>query len=288
MTGAGVLRPATLAGVSYPADPPMLRALLDGFLARIPGPRSGGDARLVIAPHVDFARGGLCYAHAYREVARSRADLFVVFGTAHATPPCPFTLTRRDYATPLGPLPCDRALAGRLAAEVGEAPLFAAEACHDEEHSIEFQAVWLRHLFPRRAIRMLPVLCSSLAHLPDPALATDRFLSALRRLLAGRAVCFVAGADLAHVGPSYGDPRPPGAAALAALAAEDRATLGLVASGDAAAFHADAASSDARRRICGTAPIYAALRAAGTGARLLHYRQWSDGADSVSFAAAAG
>ena len=40
--------------------------------------------------------------------------------------------------------------------------------------------------------------------------------------------------------------------------------------------------------MCGVAPIYAAMRAAGRGARLLHYGQWTDGTDMVSFAAAAG
>ena len=53
-------------------------------------------------------------------------------------------------------------------------------------------------------------------------------------------------------------------------------------------FHADAVRDDARRRLCGTAPIYAAMRASGAGARVLHYERWSDGRDSVSFAAAAG
>ena len=61
-----------------------------------------------------------------------------------------------------------------------------------------------------------------------------------------------------------------------------------MAAGDAAGFHQEAIRDDERRRLCGTAPIYAALRASGARARLLHYQQWTDGTDSVSFAAAAG
>jgi MEMO1 family protein len=280
-------RPAHLAGVCYPAEPGELRRLLDGLLSRVPAPRGSGDARLLVAPHVDFARGGAGYARAYREIARSRAELFVVFGTAHAPPPHPFTLTRRDYQTPLGPVPTDRALADRLASDLGPG-LLAAEPCHREEHSVEFQMVWLRHLFPGRALRTLPVLCSGLSHLPDPRPAAGPFLESLARALAGIEVCFVAGADLAHAGPLYGDAEPPSRERLAALAADDRRTLAFLEAGDPGGFHRDAARDGARRRICGAAPIYAAMRAARRGARLLHYQQWSDGADSVSFAAAAG
>jgi AmmeMemoRadiSam system protein B len=280
-------RPAHLAGVCYPAQPGELRQLLDRLLARVPAPRGTGDARLLVAPHVDYARGGAGYAHAYREIARSRAELFVVFGTAHASPPHPFTLTRRDYATPLGPVPTDRALADRLASELGP-ELLAAEDCHREEHSVEFQMLWLRHLFPDRAIRALPVLCSGLSHLPDPRPTAGPFLESLARAVAGCDVCWVAAADLAHAGPLYGDAGPPAAARLEALAAEDRRTLAFLEAGDAEGFHRDAARDDARRRICGAAPIYAAMRASRRGARLLHYQQWSDGTDSVSFAAAAG
>jgi AmmeMemoRadiSam system protein B len=106
--------------------------------------------------------------------------------------------------------------------------------------------------------------------------------------VAGRRVCFVASADLAHLGPHYGDPRAPTPAEAAALERRDRETLAFVERGDAAGFHRDALRDDERRRLCGLAPIYAALRASGTGARVLHYERWTDGVDSVSFAAAAG
>jgi hypothetical protein len=281
-------RPAHLAGACYPDQAAALRGLLDGLLAQAPRNGSAGDARLLVAPHVDFARGGLTYAHAYRGMAGSRADLFVVFGTAHASPPFPFTLTRQDYDTPLGPVPTDLGLVDRLAAELGREELLGAEACHREEHSVEFQMVWLRHLFPGRPIRALPVLCSTVSHLPQRRPAATRFLASLARATAGRAVCFVAGADLAHTGPQYGDAAPPTRAQLAALAAEDRRTLAFLEAGDAEGFRLDAERDDARRRICGTTPVWAAMRAAGRGARLLHYHQWSDGTDSVSFAAAAG
>jgi len=276
-------------GSVYPAEPGALREALDRVLA-LPagaGPAPAGPVRLVIAPHLDYARGAAGYAHAYRALAAADADLFVVFGTAHSTPPHLFTLTRLDHDTPLGPVPTDAAAVARLAEALGEEELFEDELTHREEHSIELQLVLLRHLV-RRPFTALPVLCSSVSAGRDPALATAAFLRALERAVAGRRVCYVAGADLSHVGPMYGDPRPFSRRELAMLAEEDRRTLALLCAGDAEAFHKDAVRDDDRRRICGTAPIYAALRASGARPRLLHYEQWTDDLDAVTFAAAAG
>jgi AmmeMemoRadiSam system protein B len=279
------IRPASCAGSVYPAEPEALRAALDGWL-RAPPARPAAPTRLLVAPHIDYPRGARAWARAYAALSTD-ADLFVVFGTAHQTPPRLFSLTRRDHATPLGTVPTDLAVVDAIAAEVGAAEVLRDDAVHDGEHSIELQLVVLRHRI-RRPFAVLPVLCSSLSHLAEPARFTARFLGALGRAVRGRRVCFVASADLAHVGPAYGDARSPRADELARLEARDRETLAFLAAGDAEGFHRDAARDDERRRLCGLAPIYAAVKASGTGARLLHYERWTDGVDSVTFAAAAG
>src|SRR5207245_11450420 len=129
---ASPTRPATHAGGAYAGEPGELRAMLDGFFAPPdgPGPIDGARAaeperrgqspapvvRGVIALHIDFHRGGSAYAWAYRELAeRSRADLFVIFGTCHAGMEHPFALTRKDYASPLGDVPVDRDFVDALA-----------------------------------------------------------------------------------------------------------------------------------------------------------------------------
>ena len=286
-------RAPACAGGAYPGDGRDLEAMLAGYFAHRdgPGPRAGApgrDLRLLVAPHIDFGRGGPSYAHAYGALDGCDADLYVVLGTAHASPRRLFTLTRQDFETPLGPVPVDRAAAGALVAALGEEELLADELVHRGEHSVEFQVVWLRWLLGPRPFTILPVLCSSISGLDDPAAATAPFLAALARATAGRRVCVVAGADLAHAGPQYGDPAPVSEAALAGLGAEDLRSLAFLERGDAAGFHRDATRDDGRRRLCGVAPIYAAMRAAGSGARLLHHGQWWDGTDTVSFCAAAG
>src|SRR5690606_26568728 len=128
-------------------------------------------------------RGGPAYAHGYKALVEGTdADVFVVFGTAHVSPASLFTLTRRHYDTPLGPVPTDPAVVEKLAERLGDG-VFGDELVHRDEHAIEFQAVWLRHLFGDRPISMVPILCSSLYGLaagglrPEQEPEIERFLA---------------------------------------------------------------------------------------------------------------
>jgi AmmeMemoRadiSam system protein B len=224
---------------------------------------------------------------------RSDADLFVIFGTCHAGMAHPFALTGKDYESPLGPVAVDRAFVESLAARARQ-DCFGAELAHRIEHSIEFQAVFLRYLFDgRRDIAIVPVL-TSFAHealargrRPEDDPRVPRFLDALAETIAasGRRVALVAGADLAHVGPRFGDPEPVTPLELARIADEDRAMLAAVEAGDPAAFFESVAGDDDRRRICGLSPIWTLLAALGGGrGELKRYAQWPDPQGVVTFA----
>ena len=293
-------RPASHAGGAYPDEPAALRAMMDGFFEPPAGPGAIGSdgagprVTALVAPHIDFHRGGAAYAWGYRDLAeRCDADLFVLFGTCHAGMTDPFALTRKDYDTPLGRAPVDRDFVESLARRAAQ-DCFACELAHRAEHSIEFQAVFLRYLFAgRRDVTVVPVLTSFVHEAlaqgkrpeDDPRVA--RFLEALTDTVAtcGRRVAFVAGADLAHVGPRFGDAEPVSPEALVRLGADDRATLDTMAAGDAAAFFDDAARDGDRRRICGLSPIWMLLRANGGRPGVLRqYGQWPDPQAVVSFA----
>jgi len=306
---ASPIRPATHAGGAYSGEAAELRAMLDGFFAppdgpgpieaQNPAPEGRGpnpapEVRGVIAPHIDYHRGGPAYAWAYRELAeRCPADLFVIFGTCHAGMEHPFALTRKDFASPLGAAAVDVDFVEALAQRARQ-DCFGSELAHRVEHSIELQAVFLRYLFAdRRDVRIVPVL-ASFAHeamhrglRPDDDPRVPRFLDALAETIAagGQRVALIAGADLAHMGPRFGDPEPVGGPELARIEREDTAMLEPVEAGDAQAFFDSVAADGDRRRICGYSPIYALLRSLGrVSGRVTRYGQWPDPNGIVSFA----
>jgi AmmeMemoRadiSam system protein B len=298
-------RPAVHAGQAYAGEPAALAEQLDAFFVHAEGPGAIGPPRApalrgLIAPHIDFHRGGPAYAWAYRTAAEaSDADCWVVFGTAHAgLDGHPFAATAKPYATPFGPLPVDTEVLDALRRRA-PGDLFAAELAHRAEHSIEFQAVCLRYLAERtwrREVRVVPILASFVHECMvrrrdpggEPAIAA--VLDALRDVMATvpRRYCLVAGADLAHVGPRFGDPEPVSRARLARVEAEDRALLGRVTATDPAGFFESVLADGDSRRTCGLSPIYSVLATmpAARGS-LLRYGQWPDPQGTVTFASVA-
>ena len=294
-------RPASHAGGAYAGDPTELRRAMDAFFTAPEGPgpvarktKGSKPVRAIIAPHIDYHRGGPAYAWAYRDLAeRCDADVFVIFGTCHAGLSEPFALTRKAYETPLGAAAADQDFIDALVRRARH-DCFAAELGHRGEHSIEFQAVFLRYLFGgRRDFTIVPIL-ASFAH---EALARGRraeddrrvatFLDAIAETAAAqnRRVAFVAGADLAHVGPRFGDAQPISDADRARVEREDRAMLEPVARGDADGFFASIKADNDRRRICGFSPIYALLRCVpGASGTVRHYGQWPDPLAVVTYA----
>jgi AmmeMemoRadiSam system protein B len=197
----------------------------------------------------------------------------------------PFAVCAKAFDTPLGALEPDHQAIRELSA-ASRFDLHEDEYFHKEEHSLEFQAVFLRHALGARAAsaRIIPVLCglgAAQASRRDPSLdpEAESFLSALADLVerrAGRALV-VAGADLAHVGPRFGDGRPLDERGRERLRQRDEESIALALGRDAPGFFQQVAADLATRRVCGLGPIYTMLRVLppGRGERL-HYDQHVD------------
>ena len=235
------------------------------------------------------------YAAAYRALSPDLGDrTFVILGTSHYGAPGRFGLTGKPFETPLGVTTVDTARADALAAEGGPA-VMVEDYCHAVEHSIEFQVVFLQHLYGA-AVRILPILCGPLgavAGRPEPKDDPDvqRFLAALSsRCAVPGEVVWVAGIDMAHIGQRYGD-----RAAVVAhegrmrdVAAQDRVRCQAMAAGDPDALWAliDVDRDGDPLHWCGSSAAYAFLQAARPGrCTLRHYEQWNiDAGSVVSFA----
>ena len=289
------VRPAYLAKRSYPGTARELRKLLDGFFDKGPGarPAAAGQSPLkgFIAPHIDYHRGGLSYAHVYKAVGESKpADTYVILGVAHASPPAPFVLTEKDFKTPLGTAECDRDFTSRLRARLKSDPT-RFQLVHRTEHSAEFQAVYLKHVVSS-PFKIVPILCSSFEPIcgdasPAKYSAIEGFIDALAQTIAESkgTVCVMSGADLAHVGRRFGDDFDITDEVVARVKQQDDEGLKKALEGDAEGFYASVMDDENARKVCGLSSIYTALRLIGSPGKLLDYNYAPDPAGGiVSFA----
>jgi MEMO1 family protein len=303
------VRQAVHAGGAYAGTPSGLAdQLARGYTDRggpgaLPAIR-GAEAqplRAIIAPHVDLHRGAPTYSWAYKALAESApAELYVVLGTCHTPVEGHFAATHKAYDTPLGPVPADVGFLEELQREWGR-DLFAGEFSHSGEHSIEFQAVYLRSLglAGEDAAPIVPILCDSLHSMvpygrsPRDVDLVSSFILALSRVMQadGRRITLVAAVDLAHIGPRFGDSWSVDEAHQSSVGAADRELLALVCAPDAEGYYAHVMRDRDARRICGFTPIYLLTelmeREMRTG-EVLRYTQWvdTDLSSSVTFCSA--
>lgn len=279
------VRPAAFKGLSYPADPVELATMLDSILGTVADDAIPDQAPVaIIAPHIDLRVGGDSYGPAYQALSRSDASTFVVFGTSHRMSYDAFMLSSKDFDTPIGMLPTDREMIAEFRRRL-PFELTSNDIAHRSEHSIEFQAIFIRHIFRDRDIAIVPILTGSLyeyVELAHGRAGDDWRLTVLYATLAEtarslqRKICCVAGADMSHIGRKFGD--DVGAQRLLASArAVDSLALEHAARGDADGFLAVLANNRNKFRVCGAAPIYAALRTASPShGRILSHDTWDE------------
>ncbi len=295
---AAPARLAQHAGSGYPEDAAELAAEFGEYLGE-PDP-DPGPTLAIAAPHVSPFGGIESYRAAYRALTPADAQrTFVVLGTSHYGEPERFGMTRKPFQTPLGSTMPAYNLIDELGGAAGDA-IRMEDYCHAIEHSIEFQVVFLQHLFGPD-IRVLPILCGSFLRsvyeggLPEDTERVRRMFGALGEMAAreGSKLCWVLGVDMAHVGKRYGDRFTAMAeqGPLVEVAGRDRDRIARIEAGDARGFwervQEDKDESKTELKWCGSAPIYTFLKAMPQArGRLRRYQQWNiDEQSVVSFAA---
>jgi AmmeMemoRadiSam system protein B len=249
----------------------------------------------IAAPHVSPEGGWRSYGAAYNALGPAARDkTFVILGTSHYGAPERFGLTQKPFRTPLGETTIDHGLVSRLAAAAD--PESLEDYCHAVEHSIEFQVLFLQHLYGP-AVRVVPILCGPFAkatHLrgrPEDDEGVRRVIGALREIAEEHAqrLVWIAGVDMAHIGRRYGDRLAARAddGTMVDVAALDRERCRRMTAGDAGGFWSLLQRDGDPLRWCGASPLYTLMAAVrpSQGA-LLHYEQWNIDAQSVVSCAA--
>jgi AmmeMemoRadiSam system protein B len=253
------IRKPAVAGTWYPGDRASLVSEVEGYLADVVPVEVPGRLVALISPHAGLRYSGPVAAHAYARL-RGRRDLTaVIVGPSHRVAFAGVSVYARGaFATPLGEVPIDEALAEALLA--ADDVMRDEPSPHRDEHSLEMQLPFLQHLVP--GLRIVPLLMGSQDRAEVEALAR-----ALGRVLHERDALLVASSDLSHYHPA------PVARELDAKVVGDVARLDPEALMDRLeSFHGHA---------CGGGPMVAVLEAArARGASLATILRYADSGDA--------
>jgi AmmeMemoRadiSam system protein B len=207
-------------------------------------------------------------------------------------------LTAKDFETPLGTVKNDRKFTESLKRMCVQ-DFFVDELIHRSEHSIEFQVLFLQHLFGgKRDIRIVPILCTAF-HLDDGKTdptemqaEVEGFLNALSQTVreSKRRVCIIAGVDLSHLGRRFGQEVDLSTDFIKMAQKEDNKMLEYVLDQDPPGFLQSILDEKDRRNVCGVPAIYSLLKLLDTGSgstKLLKY-DWAAEVPTQSLVTFAG
>ena len=282
------------AGGAYPDNAAELTGTLREWFGE---PENGHVNGLlgIAAPHVSPSGGYRSYRAAYQALGDSYRDrTFMVLGTSHYGQPEKFGMTRKNYRTPWGDARTDLGIVDELMARAPGA-VIQEDYCHAVEHSIEFQILFLQHLYGPD-VKVVPILCGAFARSlyeggkPEDDEGVRRFFEALGEIgeREKRRLFWVLGIDMAHMGRRYGDPFEAVAdkREMAEVARHDSRRIERMEAGDADGFWSLVQPEHDELKWCGSSPVYTFLKSvpAARGA-LARYEQWNiDEQSVVSFA----
>ncbi len=201
-----------------------LRTTFDEFIKQ--SIKDAPDASLqtlpkaIVAPHLDYGRGWMNYASIWGRLREAeRPERVLVLGTNHFGRCTGVCVSDKGYISPLGISDLAADLLGAIKSNIG--PDLAGKLTehrfdHEREHSIELQIPWIQHVFGASESGKFPAVLGVLIH--DPTVANgesydgngvglEAFVAAAKKAIAslpGKTLV-VSSADLAHVGPAFGD-----------------------------------------------------------------------------------
>jgi AmmeMemoRadiSam system protein B len=191
----------------------------------------------------------------------------VILGTGHQCLESKMVFTKKSFNTPLGIVETDTEFIDRM---MVRAPnnLFQEEMLHRDEHSIEFQVVWLKHILGDSWTgKIVPILCGSFYQYVQNGISPRednefaQLLDCLREEIVAYdgKVTVIAGVDLSHVGKQFGDENGISSSNIDRVTQDDKAVLKGIESGDAETFYRTIETIKDRNNVCGLSPIYMSL-----------------------------
>ncbi|MFQ6109222.1 MAG: AmmeMemoRadiSam system protein B [Candidatus Aminicenantales bacterium] len=288
-------RVAYHAGRSYPQQKEELRMFLQSFFdmkGDTSLPFEDKEIGVLVAPHVDLKAGMRVYARAYQAIKELCPSRVLLLGTGHSLHESLFCLTEKDFETPLGTVETDKVWVRRLR-DAGEGIITTHDIAHRSEHSLEFQILFLQHLFGSD-FSLIPILCGSFQgylqeyRRPREIPGMGRFLAEFQNCVEDSdSTLVVVGVDLSHVGLKFGHDRR---AVFLKMEAKghDKALLDALCEGNVVKFWGEARRVNNRYNVCGLSCLATLLEIhPEKRGYLLDYEFWQEEStqSAVGFAA---
>ncbi len=200
------------ASATLGEDGDACKAAIQKWFDETEDPEIEESVKGIVAPHLDYSRGWPNYASAYYAwQTTEKPDRVVILGTNHFGNGDGVVLSTLGFDTPMGTVSIDNDVVRSLETKLGSG-VSVDELDHIAEHSIELHLPWIQYCFGDVPIvaALIPSPLVEMIEDDDERTTTDAFVSALNETLAevGGTTYFVSSADLSHVGPQFGEPRP--------------------------------------------------------------------------------
>lgn len=193
MTAITEIRPSPIAGRWYEGDSHRLSQMIDLYLSEALLPPLEGDLLAVVAPHAGHRYSGRTAAFAFQAAAGKTYDLVIVASPYHSYHPAALlTSAHRQYATPLGQIPIDRAAVDQVNRNLQASGHSLEQVAYDDEHSLEIELPFLQRVLPG-GFDLLPVMVRT----HDGQILKD-LGTGLAEIARQKKTLLVASSDLSH------------------------------------------------------------------------------------------
>ena len=194
MLKEGVRKPSH-AGGAYPEEEDKLRRFLEESLKGEAKERPKG----ILVPHMDLRVARETYGAVYGRIERSWVRRVLILGVSHYFHETPLSVCPLDFETPIGRVEVDREVIERMRKFL-EHDIYHDLLSHIREHSIEFQTLYVKLLFPEAKI--IPVIVSY----GDKDTLRSYAEKILKAVGETEGLLVVSSVDMSHVGKKFGDP----------------------------------------------------------------------------------
>lgn len=137
------IRKSVIAGSWYPGDPNILRKDIEHYFSKVTADKIEGHIVGLVAPHAGYVYSGQIAAYAYHQIKKKLYDTVFVISPSHRMAfPGVSVFLGGGYETPLGVVPVNKGMAGRLMSFsrlIDDIP-----SAHIQEHALEIQLPFLQ------------------------------------------------------------------------------------------------------------------------------------------------